>query len=111
VIVGVLLGIGLVAGIICAMISHSVFPPANLISEPVGTLVALGVILGAERITRDTGRKDNLIGYVLVAVSAIALVVFGGLVAFKDLLKINISAWNTMEPMVKMFRLCQCPFF
>jgi hypothetical protein len=96
------IGIGLVAGIICALISHSVFPPANLISEPVGALVALGVILGAERITRDTGRKDNIIGYLLVAVSALALVIFGGLVAFKDLLKINIDAWNTMDPMVKI---------
>ena len=96
------IGIGLVAGIICAMISHSVFPPANLISEPVGALVALGVILGAERITRNTDRKDNIIGYLLVAVSAIALIIFGGLVAFKDLLKINIDAWNTMDPLVKI---------
>jgi hypothetical protein len=96
------IGIGLVAGIICAMISHSVFPPANLISEPVGALVALGVILGAERITRNTDRKDNILGYVLVAVSAIALIIFGGLVAFKDLLKINIDAWNTMDPLVKI---------
>jgi hypothetical protein len=96
------IGIGLVAGIICALISHSVFPPANLISEPVGALVALGVILGAERFTRDTARKDNLIGYLLVAISAVALVIFGGLVAFKDLLKINIDAWNNMDPMVKI---------
>jgi energy-coupling factor transporter ATP-binding protein EcfA2 len=35
------LGIGLVAGIVCAMISHSIFPPANLISEPIGALVCL----------------------------------------------------------------------
>ena len=96
------IGIGLVAGIICAMISHSVFPPANLISEPVGALVALGVILGAERITRNTDRKDNIIGYLLVAISAIALIIFGGLVAFKDILKINIDAWNTMDPLVKI---------
>jgi energy-coupling factor transporter ATP-binding protein EcfA2 len=37
------LGIGLVAGIVCAMISHSIFPPANLISEPIGALVCLMV--------------------------------------------------------------------
>ncbi|MCL2459772.1 MAG: ATP-binding cassette domain-containing protein [Euryarchaeota archaeon] len=37
------LGIGLIAGIICAMISHSIYPPANLISEPVGVLVCLAV--------------------------------------------------------------------
>lgn len=35
------LGIGLVAGIVCAMISHSIFPPANLISEPIGAVVCL----------------------------------------------------------------------
>jgi energy-coupling factor transporter ATP-binding protein EcfA2 len=35
------LGIGVVAGIVCAMISHSIFPPANLISEPLGAMVCL----------------------------------------------------------------------
>jgi len=35
------LGIGIVAGIICMTISHSIYPPANLISEPVGVLVCL----------------------------------------------------------------------
>jgi len=40
---GEALGIGIVAGIVCALISHSVFPPANLISEPIGALVCLGV--------------------------------------------------------------------
>ena len=35
------LGIGLVAGIICAMISHSIYPPANLISEPIGVAACL----------------------------------------------------------------------
>jgi energy-coupling factor transporter ATP-binding protein EcfA2 len=34
-------GIGFVAGIVCALISHSIFPPANLVSEPVGALVCL----------------------------------------------------------------------
>jgi hypothetical protein len=96
------IGIGVVAGIICALISHSVFPPANLISEPIGAIVALAVILGAERITRNTERKDNILGYLLTAVSAIALIIFGGLVAFKDLLKINIDAWNTMDPKIKI---------
>jgi energy-coupling factor transport system ATP-binding protein len=41
--IGEALGIGLVAGIICSMISHSIYPPANLISEPVGVLVCLFV--------------------------------------------------------------------
>ncbi len=35
------IGIGFVAGIVCALISHSIFPPANLISEPVGALMCL----------------------------------------------------------------------
>lgn len=39
------IGIGLIAGIISALISHSLFPPANLISEPVGAVVCLGVYL------------------------------------------------------------------
>jgi hypothetical protein len=96
------IGIGLVAGIICALISHSVFPPANLISEPIGALVALGVIKGAERFSRDTGRKDNIIGYILTAISALVLIVFGGLIAFADLLKIKVDIWTTMDPMLKI---------
>lgn len=35
------IGIGIVAGIISALISHSIFPPANLISEPLGALVCM----------------------------------------------------------------------
>jgi energy-coupling factor transporter ATP-binding protein EcfA2 len=37
------LGIGIVSGVICAMLSHSIFPPANMISEPIGAVVCLGV--------------------------------------------------------------------
>ncbi|MHB8163735.1 MAG: tryptophan transporter, partial [Methanoregula sp.] len=36
-------GIGLVAGILSMLISGSIFPPANLISEPVGALVCFGI--------------------------------------------------------------------
>ncbi len=36
-------GIGLVAGVLSMLISHSIFPPANLISEPLGALVCAGV--------------------------------------------------------------------
>ncbi len=97
------IGIGIVAGIICALISHSVFPPANLISEPIGALVALGVILGAERFTKNTERKDNLIGYLLVAISAIALVVFGALVVLRDLAPDLIpAAWNNLDGTLKI---------
>jgi len=38
---GEAVGIGVVAGIVCALISHSVFPPANLVSEPIGAVVCL----------------------------------------------------------------------
>ena len=37
------LGIGVVAGIICAVFSHSIFPLGNLISEPIGAVVCLAV--------------------------------------------------------------------
>ena len=37
------LGIGLVAGILSFLISGSIFPPANLISEPLGALVCFAV--------------------------------------------------------------------
>ena len=37
------LGIGIVAGALSMLISSSIFPPANLISEPVGALVCFGL--------------------------------------------------------------------
>ena len=37
------LGIGLVAGVLSMLISSSMFPPANLISEPVGALVCFAL--------------------------------------------------------------------
>lgn len=43
------LGIGIVAGIISALITHSIFPPANLISEPIGALVCLGVFVSMRK--------------------------------------------------------------
>lgn len=39
------IGIGLIAGIISALITHSLFPPANLVSEPVGAVVCLAIYL------------------------------------------------------------------
>jgi hypothetical protein len=35
------LGIGFIGGIISALISHSIFPPGNLISEPIGAVACL----------------------------------------------------------------------
>jgi len=37
------LGIGIVAGILSMLISSSIFPPANLVSEPIGALVCFGL--------------------------------------------------------------------
>jgi hypothetical protein len=37
------LGIGIVAGILSMLISSSIFPPANLVSEPIGALVCVGL--------------------------------------------------------------------
>jgi hypothetical protein len=37
------LGIGIVAGVLSMLITSSLFPPANLISEPLGALVCFGV--------------------------------------------------------------------
>ncbi len=36
-------GIGVVAGILSMLISSSMFPPANLVSEPLGALVCFGL--------------------------------------------------------------------
>ncbi|MCQ8893098.1 MAG: hypothetical protein NQU46_00455 [Methanolinea sp.] len=36
-------GIGVVAGILSMLISSSIFPPANLVSEPIGALVCFGL--------------------------------------------------------------------
>jgi len=43
------IGIGIVAGILSMLITASIFPPANLISEPVGALVCFGIFT----LTRD----------------------------------------------------------
>ena len=37
------LGIGIVAGLLSMLISSSMFPPANLVSEPLGALVCFGL--------------------------------------------------------------------
>jgi energy-coupling factor transport system ATP-binding protein len=37
------LGIGIVAGILSMLITSSIFPPANLVSESVGALVCFGI--------------------------------------------------------------------
>ena len=46
------LGIGFIGGIISALISHSIFPPGNLISEPIGAVACLLVFQALK--TRST---------------------------------------------------------
>lgn len=45
------LGIGMVVGIVSALVSHGLFPPANLISESLGAIICLGVFLLAKEWT------------------------------------------------------------
>lgn len=70
------LGIGIVAGIICALISHSLFPPANLISEPIGALVAILTIMVVDRLVGKTERKDNALGFAITAIGLLAMLAF-----------------------------------
>jgi hypothetical protein len=83
--IGEALGIGVVAGIICSMISHSIYPPANLISEPVGVLVCLGIYgLLANRTAYAAGTATFLAtcasGFTFVLV---ALIMAGPAIALK----------------------------
>ncbi|AFD00376.1 hypothetical protein Mtc_1627 [Methanocella conradii HZ254] len=94
---GEALGIGIVAGIVCALISHSLFPPANLISEPVGALVALASLTLINKLTgiKETvkaaadggagGRKDDAAGYVIAALGLLGMISFTALMFIKEL--------------------------
>jgi hypothetical protein len=75
------LGIGIVAGIVCALISHSLFPPANLISEPVGAIVALATIMGISGITGKGNRKDSTAGYAITAIGLLGMIAFAAIMA------------------------------
>lgn len=77
------LGIGIVAGIVCALISHSIFPPANLISESIGALVAIGTIIAVNKLSSQEGRKDNAIGYGIIAIGGLSMILFV-LIMFMD---------------------------
>lgn len=78
------LGIGVVAGIICALISHSIFPPANLISEPVGAVVCLATYLVlkerfvfAPAVTTLLATLASGFSFILIALIAVAPTVLG----------------------------------
>lgn len=105
------LGIGIVAGIICALISHSLFPPANIISEPVGALVAvlslklIDQFTGAKKalkVKADGGnmRKDNPLGFVIAAIGLLGMLIFCGLMFLseaKPLIKDTLLATQTNQ--------------
>ena len=79
------IGIGLVAGIISALISHSIFPPANLISEPIGAVVCLAVYTALR--TRSVGPAVSTLtatlasGFSFVAIAIIMLIAAPGMLA------------------------------
>ncbi len=105
------LGIGIVAGIICALISHSLFPPANLISEPVGALVAVLSLMvinkftGAKetiKVKADGGKakKDNPLGFVVTAIGMLGMLAFCGIMFLgevKPLIKDTLLASQTNQ--------------
>ena len=67
------LGIGFIAGVICAVFSHSVFPLGNLVSEPVGAVVCLCVYRLLKDRTRlapgiTTAIATAFSGYTFIAV-------------------------------------------
>jgi hypothetical protein len=73
------IGIGFVAGIISAVISHSVFPPGNLISEPIGAVVCLlvyhglkGRIPASEAVTTFIATVASGGSFVLNSLAAVA---------------------------------------
>jgi hypothetical protein len=73
------IGIGFVAGIVSALISHSVFPPGNLISEPIGAIVCLLVykalkdrIPGSQGITTFIATVVSGSTFVVISLIAVA---------------------------------------
>lgn len=73
------LGIGLVAGIICAVFSHSIFPLGNLISEPIGAFVCLLVYKGIRNKTKlspgiTTAIATPASGFSFIAITCLVMI-------------------------------------
>jgi hypothetical protein len=69
------LGIGIVAGILSMLITSSIFPPGNLVSEPIGALVCFGVyvllrgrLIGAEGITTFIATMASGLTFAFIAI-------------------------------------------
>ncbi|HWQ65135.1 MAG TPA: tryptophan transporter [Methanospirillum sp.] len=75
------LGIGIVGGIISALISHSLFPPANLISEPLGAIVCLAVFLATKERVKFAPALSTLVATVVSGLVFIAIVMILVMVA------------------------------
>ncbi|MDN7013926.1 hypothetical protein FGW20_13010 [Methanoculleus sp. FWC-SCC3] len=78
------LGIGVVAGVVCALLSHSIFPPANLISEPIGAVVCLGTYLVlrdrfvlAPAVTTLVATFASGFSFIVISILAVAPTVLG----------------------------------
>ena len=72
------IGIGLVAGALSMMISSSMFPPANMISEPVGALVCFVLYAALRQQTKFAPTITTFIatltsGFTFAAVAIIAI--------------------------------------
>jgi hypothetical protein len=72
------LGIGLVAGVLSMLISSSMFPPANIISEPVGALVCFVLYAALRERTKFAPTVTTFIatlasGFTFAAIAIIAI--------------------------------------
>ena len=87
------LGIGLVAGILSMLISSSMFPPANLVSEPIGALVCFALYAAIRNRSKLAPAATTLVatlasgfsfaGIAIIAIGATYLAKYNGdLMAF-----------------------------
>ncbi|MCK9306316.1 MAG: hypothetical protein M0P17_02185 [Methanoculleus sp.] len=91
------LGIGVVAGVICALLSHSIFPPANLISEPIGAVVCLGTYLVlrnrfalAPAVTALVATLASGLSFTFIALLAVAPTILGKFGTFEAFLAVTV---------------------
>jgi len=94
------LGIGIVGGIISALISHSLFPPANLISEPLGALVCLAVFLATRERVKFAPALSTLLatfasGITFVCIVMVLVMVAPGML-YKAFTASSLYAFFTM---------------
>ena len=91
------IGIGGVAGIICALLSHSIFPPANFVSEPIGAVACLGVYLMlrdrfvlAPAVTTLLATFASGFSFILISILAVAPTVLGKFGTFEAFLAVTV---------------------